>query len=80
MHDLDGDSDPDIMFGHARDETIAYSLTTSNGKDLTDGHKNSDVWRLQPEGKIRRRSRETRGDLRSKVAPGAWWARACFWE
>ena len=43
MHDLDGASDQDIMFGHARDVTIVYSLTTSIGKDLTDSHKNSDV-------------------------------------
>ena len=35
------------MFGHARDETIAHSLTTSIGKDLTDGHKNSDATRRQ---------------------------------
>ena len=55
MHDLDGASDQDIMFGHARDETIVYSLTTSIGKDLTDSHKNSDsdVRRLQSEGKTR---------------------------
>ena len=53
MHDLDGASDQDIMFGHARDETIAHSLTTSIGKDLTDSHKNSDVRRLQSEGKTR---------------------------
>ena len=53
MHDLDGASDQNIMFGHARDETIAHSLATSIGKDLTDGHKNSDVRRLQPEGKTR---------------------------
>ena len=52
-HDLDGASDQDIMFGHARDEAIAHSLTTSIGKDLTDRHKNSDVWRLQPGGKTR---------------------------
>ena len=32
---------------------IAHSLTTSIGKDLTDSHKNSDVWRLQPEGETR---------------------------
>ena len=29
MHDLDGASDQDTMFGHPWDETIAYSLTTS---------------------------------------------------
>ena len=39
------------MFGHARDETIAHSLTTSIGKDLTDSHKKSDVRRLQSKGK-----------------------------
>ena len=39
--------------GHARDETIVYSLTTSIGKDLTDSHENSDVRRLQSEGKTR---------------------------
>ena len=49
MHDLDGAGDQDIVFGHARDEMIVYSLTTSIGKDLTDSHKNSDVQRLQPE-------------------------------
>ena len=43
MHDLDG--------GHARNVMIAYSLTTSFVKDLTDIHKNSDVRRLQSEGK-----------------------------
>ena len=53
MHDLDGASDQDIMFGHARDETIAYSLSTSFGKDLIDSQKNSDVRRLQSEGKTR---------------------------
>ena len=42
MHDLDGASDQDITFGHARDETIAFSLSTSFGKDLIDSHKNSD--------------------------------------
>ena len=55
------------MFGHAWDKTIVYSLTTSIGKDLTDSHENSDVRRLQPEGKTR--SRETREDLRSRVDP-----------
>ena len=50
---LDGASDQDIMFGCARDETIAHSMTTSIGKDLIDGHKKSDVRRLQPEGKTR---------------------------
>ena len=53
MRDLDGASDQDIMFGHARDVTVAYSLSNSTGKDLTDRHKNSDVRRLQPEGKTR---------------------------
>ena len=53
MHDLDGASDQDIMFGHARDEMVVYSLTTSIGKDLTDSHENSDVRRLQSEGKTR---------------------------
>ena len=53
MHDLDGASDQDIMFGDARDETIAYSLSTSIGQDLTDSHKNSDVRRLQLECKTR---------------------------
>ena len=43
MHDFDGASDQNIMFGHARDETIVYSLTIRFGKDLTDSHKNSDV-------------------------------------
>ena len=52
MHDLDGVSDQDIMFGHTRDETIVY-LTTSFGKDLTDSYKNRDVQRLQSEGKTR---------------------------
>ena len=33
MHDLDIAGDQDIMFGHARDETIAFSLSTSFGKD-----------------------------------------------
>ena len=36
-----------------RDETIAYSLSTSFGKDLADSHKNSDVQRLQSESKTR---------------------------
>ena len=53
MHALDGASDQDIMFGHASGETIVHSLTNSIGKDLTDGHKNSDVRRLQTEGKTR---------------------------
>ena len=53
MHDLDGASAQDIMFGHARDEIILYSLTSSIGKDLTDSHENSDVRRLQSEGKTR---------------------------
>ena len=53
MHDLDGASDQDIMFGHAMDETIVYSWTTSIGKGLTDSYKNSDVQRLQSEGKSR---------------------------
>ena len=53
MHDLDGASGQDIMFGHARDEAIAHSLSTSIGKDLTDGQKKNDVRRLQPEGKTR---------------------------
>ena len=52
MHDLDGASDQDIMFGHARDEAIVY-LSTSFGQDLTDSHQNSDVRRLQSEGKTR---------------------------
>ena len=41
------------MFSHARDKMIVYSLTTSIGKDLTDSHENSDVRRLQSEGKTR---------------------------
>ena len=53
MHDLDGASDQDIMFGHAMDEKIVYSLTTSIGKGLIDRYKNSDVQRLQSEGKTR---------------------------
>ena len=53
MHDLDGASDQDIMFGHAGDDMIVHSLTTSIGKDLTDSHENSDVRRLQSEGKTR---------------------------
>ena len=53
MHDLDDDSDQDIMFGHMRDETIVYSSLTSIGEDLTDSYKNSDVRRLQSESKTR---------------------------
>ena len=41
------------MFGHARDETIVYSLSTSIGNDLTDSYENSDAGRLQSEGKTR---------------------------
>ena len=52
MH-LDGANDQNIMVGHARDETIVYSLSTSISNDLTDNYKNSDVRRLQSEGKTR---------------------------
>ena len=53
IHDLDGANDLDIMFGHARDETVACLLSTSFGEDLTDSHKDSDVRRLQSDGKTR---------------------------
>ena len=53
MDDFDGASDQHIIFGHARDETIVYSLTTNIGNDLNDSYKNSDVRRLQPECKSR---------------------------
>ena len=53
MHDLDGASDQDIMVGYAMDETIVNSLITSIGKGLTESYKNSDVQRLQSEGKTR---------------------------
>ena len=61
MHDLDGASDQDIMFGHARDVTISYSLSTSFGKDLIDSHKNSDVPAAAiKKARLDQRSRETR--------------------
>ena len=56
MHDVDGASNQDIMFGHAMDETIAHSLTTSIGQDLT---KTVTSGGCNQKARLDQRSRET---------------------